>query len=149
MHQNLTGTNDGGQRMIAGLDPENTDECLPQNLHNPGPVIPPFFYILPETLAGAIIGLRTSSLNWPIEDPADQNPQIPMATKPKWTVRVTSLWRQISFTWVSMNGNRTQLSLCLGRSWNAPSSTTTGNERSEASLPAPFKSIFAERPALP
>ncbi len=56
------------------------------------------------------------------------------------------LWRQISSTWVILNGNPHTVSLCLETTWNDKNSTTTGYQAVGASLAATVREYLGERP---
>ena len=56
------------------------------------------------------------------------------------------LWRQISGTWVSMNGNPHTVGLCLETSWNTPASTTEGYRAVGSRLAASVRAYLAGRP---
>jgi hypothetical protein len=96
------------------------------DLHNPGPGDKKaFFYALPADLVkepmltnrNQFISLATESIR----------EVFPMLDGPKYDgPKYHPLWRQMSGTWVSMNGNPQTVALCLETSWNTPQSTVEG-----------------------
>jgi hypothetical protein len=121
------------------------------DLHNPAPADATFFYVLPsELLREPAITLRDRLMQLALARLAKLDPPFPLRDKPKPTgPAYHPLWRQMSSTWVAMNGNPHTVSLCLETAWNHPSSTTDGYRAVGASLAAAVREYLGERAAKP
>jgi hypothetical protein len=116
------------------------------DLHNPGPSDKKaFFYALPAELVkepmltnrNQFIELATSSIR----------EVFPMLDGPKYDgPKYHPLWRQMSGTWVSLNGNPHTVALCLETSWNTPQSTMEGYKAVGAHLAKAVQKYLAGRP---
>ena len=116
------------------------------DLHNPAPGDKKaFFYALPAELMkepmltnrNHFIELATSSI---LE-------VFPMLDKPKEDgPQYHPLWRQISGTWVGMNGNPHTVATCLETSWNTPKSTIEGYKAVGAHLGKAIQAYLSGRP---
>ena len=135
------------QKWIQALIAEGRMDVF-LDLHNPAPGDPTFFYIPDEKhLKQPMIRLRNRFIDLAYGRISKIKPMIPMSNKPKVTgAAYHPLWRQISSNWVSMNGNRHTVSLCLETIWNSPSSTTSGYRAVGANLAAATHDYLAERP---
>ena len=98
------------------------------DLHNPAAGDPTFFYILEnQLLKEPMIQRRDRFIELAYGRISRIKPLIPMSNRPKTTgASYHPLWRNISASWVSMNGNPDSVSLCLETIWNYENSTTTG-----------------------
>jgi hypothetical protein len=90
------------------------------DLHNPAPGDPTFFYILDASLhPPESVALRDRFIATAYGRISKIKPLVPMSNKPKITgPNYHPLWKQISANWVSMNGNRQTVSVCLETIWN-------------------------------
>ncbi|MFO0816329.1 MAG: M14-type cytosolic carboxypeptidase [Pirellulales bacterium] len=90
------------------------------DLHNPAPGDPTFFYILDASLhPPESVALRDRFVATAYGRISKIKPLVPMSNKPKITgPNYHPLWKQISANWVSMNGNRQTVSVCLETIWN-------------------------------
>lgn len=76
------------------------------------------------------------------------NEVLPMLDTPKFDgPAYHPLWRQMSGTWASMNGNAHTVGLCLETSWNTPKSTTEGYRAVGARLASAVRACLGSRPA--
>lgn len=98
------------------------------DLHNPGPGDPTFFFVLePQFLKEPMIAQCQRFVELAYGRISKIKPLIPMSNRPKTTgPSYHPLWRNMSASWVSMNGNPDSVSLCLETIWNYENSTTTG-----------------------
>ena len=133
------------QRMIGELVKQGRMDVF-LDLHNPAPGDKKaFFYALPAdlvkepmlTLRDRFIELATKRIG----------EVYPMLDAPKYDgPKYHPLWRQMSGTWVSMNGNPHSVGLCLETSWNIPQATTDGYRTVGARLASAVKVYLEERP---
>ncbi len=98
------------------------------DLHNPGPGDPTFFFVLePQLLKEPMITQCQRFVDFAYGRISKIKPLIPMSNKPKTTgASYHPLWRNMSASWVCMNGNPDTVSLCLETIWNYEHSTTAG-----------------------
>lgn len=117
------------------------------DLHNPAPGDKKtFFYALPADLVKQpMLGLRDQFIKLATER---INEVLPMLDTPKFDgPAYHPLWRQMSGTWASMNGNAHTVGLCLETSWNTPKSTTEGYRAVGARLASAVRACLGSRPA--
>ncbi|MBX7210975.1 MAG: zinc carboxypeptidase [Verrucomicrobiaceae bacterium] len=116
------------------------------DLHNPAPGDKKaFFYALPaDLMKEPMLGLRDHFIQVATQRIGEVFPMLdaPKNDGPKYH----PLWRQISGTWVSMNGNPHTVGVCLETSWNTPSSTTTGYRSVGTRLASAVRAYLGERP---
>jgi len=98
------------------------------DLHNPGPGDPTFFFVLEsQLLKEPMITQCHRFVDFAYGRISKIKPLIPMSNKPKTTgASYHPLWRNMSASWVCMNGNPDTVSLCLETIWNYENSTTAG-----------------------
>jgi len=104
------------------------------DLHNPGSGDrKAFFYTAPTEVSNEYrtarqrVFLDTIASGW--------SAPIPLDRKTRSTGRsYHPLWRQISFTWVTLHSNENTVAVCLETAWNTPKSTTAGYSSVGASL---------------
>ena len=98
------------------------------DLHNPGPGDPTFFFVLePQFLKEPMIAQCQRFIELAYGRISKIKPLIPMSNRPKTTgPSYHPLWRNMSASWVCLNGNPDSVSLCLETIWNYENSTTTG-----------------------
>lgn len=134
------------QRMIGELVKQGRMDVF-LDLHNPGPGDKKaFFYALPVDLVKEpMLGLRDRFIELATKRIGEVYPILegPKFDGPKYH----PLWRQMSGTWVSMNGNPHTVGLCLETAWNIPQATTEGYRAVGAKLAHTVKMYLAERPA--
>lgn len=133
------------QRMIGGLIKEGRMDVF-LDLHNPGSGDKKtFFYALPADLVKEpMLSLRDHFIKMATQR---INEVMPMLDAPKYDgPKYHPLWRQMSGTWVSMNGNPHTVGLCLETSWNTPKSTTEGYRAIGARLASAVRVYLGERP---
>ncbi|NDA68553.1 MAG: hypothetical protein EBY09_18285 [Verrucomicrobia bacterium] len=98
------------------------------DLHNPGPGDPTFFFILEhQLLKEPMIKQCERFIELAYGRISKIKPLIPMSNRPNTTgASYHPLWRNMSASWVCMNGNPDTVSLCLETIWNYENSTTAG-----------------------
>jgi hypothetical protein len=98
------------------------------DLHNPGPGDPTFFFVLEsQLLKEPMITQCHRFVDFAYGRISKIKPLIPMSNKPKTTgASYHPLWRNMSASWVCMNGNPDTVSLCLETIWNYENSTAAG-----------------------
>lgn len=117
------------------------------DLHNPGAGDKKaFFYALPDDLVKQpMLTMRDRFISMATERISTV---FPMLDKPKNDgPKYHPLWRQMSGTWVSFNGNPKTVGTCLETSWNTPTSTTTGYRAVGAHLAKAVHDFLATRDA--
>jgi Zinc carboxypeptidase/Cytosolic carboxypeptidase N-terminal domain len=133
------------QRMIGEWVKEGRMDVF-LDLHNPGPGDKKaFFYALPADLVKEpMLSLRDEFIKLAA---ARISEVFPMLDQPKYDgPKYHPLWRQMSGTWVSMNGNPHTVGLCLETSWNTPTSTTEGYRAVGSRLAASVCAYLSGRP---
>jgi hypothetical protein len=133
------------QRMIGELVKQGRMDVF-LDLHNPGPGDKKaFFYALPADLVKEpMLSLRNQFIKLAT---ASISEIFPMLDTPKYDgPKYHPLWRQMSGTWVSMNGNPHTVGLCLETSWNTPTSTTEGYRAVGTHLAAAVCAYLGSRP---
>jgi len=132
------------QRIIRRLTEEGRMDVF-LDLHNPGAGDKKaFFYALPADLVKEpMLRLRNQFIQMAA---ARASEGIPILDQPKFDgPKYHPLWRQMSSTWVSMNGNPRTVGLCLETPWNTPQSTTEGYRAVGARLAATVRVFLALR----
>ena len=137
------------QKRIGNLIAEGRMDVF-LDLHNPAPGDPTFFYVLEaKLLKEPMIKLRDRFVELAYGRISKIKPMIPMSNRPKVTgANYHPRWRQMSGSWVSLNGNPHTVALCLETIWNAPNSTTAGYRAVGASLGATVHDYLLARPEI-
>lgn len=104
------------------------------DLHNPGPGDKKaFFYVLPEDIVKpAMLAARNDFI---ARAAANIGKVYPMQTQPKYDgPKYHPLWKQMSGTWVSLNGNAETVGICLETAWDVPECSTENYQKVGAAL---------------
>ena len=117
------------------------------DLHNPGPGDKQaFFYALPaDLLPPEKVAARDSFIARAV---TNISKVYPMQPKPKEDgPKYHPLWRQMSGTWVTMNGNPDTVGICLETAWNIPECSTDNYLKVGAALAATVASHLQSKTA--
>jgi len=115
------------------------------DLHNPAPSDKKaFFYVLPaDLLKPAMVTVRDRFIGMAA---ANIGKLYPMQAKPKEDgPKYHPLWRQMSGTWVSMNGNPETVGICLETAWDVPEAGTDGYRKVGSALAATVAEFLREK----
>ena len=117
------------------------------DLHNPGPGDrKAFFYALPAELIKE--PMLTHRKRFMALARASIGEVFPVMDGPKYDgPKYHPLWRQMSGTWVTQNGNPNTVALCLETPWNIEQSTVEGYKAVGAKLGQAVQKHLAERRA--
>ena len=115
------------------------------DLHNPAPADKKaFFYALPAALLPTE---KVTARDRFIAMAAERIGKVyPMLMKPKEDgPAYHPLWRQMSGTWVTMNGNAGTVGICLETAWNIPECSTDNYRKVGAALAATASTFLQSR----
>ncbi|RBP44237.1 zinc carboxypeptidase [Roseimicrobium gellanilyticum] len=116
------------------------------DLHNPGAKdTKAFFYALPDELVKEpMLGNRKRLFSL---SRSEVGSVMPMMDGPKYDgPKYHPLWRQMSGTWVTMNGNPHTVAVCLETPWNIEQSTVEGYKAVGAKLGVAVQRYLEEGP---